>query len=573
MEKRVFNKAFWHKAVGLHKKPKRLNLKANKNGLFFCPIKECDSEAYKSQRGCRKHVYERHGWFYFFESKPNVYDVFPSEFTKQNSIVARKRAVTMDMPTFDKQCKVGKNFTMWLQTPGGGGKCLNQAEQICVKVLKYFKYCCDDVDKSWDIPEKVTNYCMGSVTLISEFVENLQETWHVGYSGVIGYANALCHMLDFRRSMGLDSANISAYISTEVYLDRMKKSLKKKMKITWNTVLTCEYLDSINCWATLQDMQKVIPFHGDRFSQILLNASNTTAIVPSHDLSFATAFLVVVLFILVKATRPMSYQYLTIEMVENLPKEGGIIDQTQFKTNYKYGFDSLVISENALDIIQGYIKCIRPRLNPACDFLLINRNGKQLSQLSNIFGRTVYLAIGKYIHPTRYRQIIETESLTRLDETEQAIITRDQKHSSNVAKIHYQKIQSQKTALSGRECMEKLNATASNTKDDDVHIPGNAVLQIPQNVANIGNVAFQITQKSQPKLTNNDSVTNENGGRKRERKELFSAHEDNFLTMGIRKYGKGKWTSILRDPEYSFHQTRKPATLMLRAKKLGLVGI
>ena len=36
--------------------------------------------------------------------------------------------------------------------------------------------------------------------------------------------------------------------------------------------------------------------------------------------------------------------------------------------------------------------------------------------------------------------------------------------------------------------MEKLNTTASNTKDDDVHIAGNVVLQIPQNVTNIGNV-------------------------------------------------------------------------------------
>ena len=33
-----------------------------------------------------------------------------------------------------------------------------------------------------------------------------------------------------------------------------------------------------------------------------------------------------------------------------------------------------------------------------------------ISKLSNIFGRVVFLAIGKYINPTRYRQIIETES-------------------------------------------------------------------------------------------------------------------------------------------------------------------
>ena len=69
----------------------------------------------------------------------------------------------------------------------------------------------------------------------------------------------------------------------------------------------------------------------------------------------------------------------------------------------------------------------------------------------------MYLAIGKYIHPTRYRQIIESESATKLDGREQAILSRDQKHTSNVAKIHYQKMQSHQVAMQGRDCIAKLN--------------------------------------------------------------------------------------------------------------------
>ena len=44
-----------------------------------------------------------------------------------------------------------------------------------------------------------------------------------------------------------------------------------------------------------------------------------------------------------------------------------------------------------------------------------------------------YLAIGKYIHPTRYRQIIETESATQLTTQKQLVITADKKYSSQVA--------------------------------------------------------------------------------------------------------------------------------------------
>ena len=54
--------------------------------------------------------------------------------------------------------------------------------------------------------------------------------------------------------------------------------------------------------------------------------------------------------------------------------------------------------------VTGYLNYIRPHLNLACNYLLVCRNGKQISNLTNIFGRVVYEEIGKYIKPTRYRQ-------------------------------------------------------------------------------------------------------------------------------------------------------------------------
>ena len=71
-----------------------------------------------------------------------------------------------------------------------------------------------------------------------------------------------------------------------------------------------------------------------------------------------------------------------------------------------YGFDSLVFLNDVLTLIKNYINFIRPRFNPCCDDVLICRNGKQISKLRNIFGRVVFLAMGKYINPTRYNQII-----------------------------------------------------------------------------------------------------------------------------------------------------------------------
>ena len=107
-------------------------------------------------------------------------------------------------------------------------------------------------------------------------------------------------------------------------------------------------------------------------------------------------------------------------------------------------------------IIDDYVQYVRPLLNSQCDYLLLNRNGLQFPKLTDLLSVLVFQAIGKYIHPTRYRQIIETESVNKLDLEEQRVVSEDQRHSSNVARVHYQKLRSRDVALKGRTCMEKL---------------------------------------------------------------------------------------------------------------------
>ena len=160
------------------------------------------------------------------------------------------------------------------------------------------------------------------------------------------------------------------------------------MKSDWREVLSADYLNSINCWAKFEKLQKIIPYHSEKYKQIILNASS-----PFTSLH---------LFLIVKASRPMTYQFLIVQIEESIG-ENGIINQTIFKTKEKYGFDSLIFSNDVLTLIKNYINFIRPRLNLYCDYVLICRNGKQISRLNNIFGRVVFLTIGKYINPTLHR--------------------------------------------------------------------------------------------------------------------------------------------------------------------------
>ena len=53
----------------------------------------------------------------------------------------------------------------------------------------------------------------------------------------------------------------------------------------------------------------------------------------------------------------MTYQHLTVQMFENAKTNGGMVDQTIFKTAQKYGFNSLYF-EISLDIIDDYVQYV-----------------------------------------------------------------------------------------------------------------------------------------------------------------------------------------------------------------------
>ena len=40
------------------------------DGFFHCPVKDCNHDGFVSQRGCGKHVKRKHGWFIYFDEKP-----------------------------------------------------------------------------------------------------------------------------------------------------------------------------------------------------------------------------------------------------------------------------------------------------------------------------------------------------------------------------------------------------------------------------------------------------------------------------------------------------------------------
>ena len=170
----------------------------------------------------------------------------------------------------------------------------------------------------------------------------MENEWELSHSGQLGYLNAIYDLMDYRKSTGVSSNILTNFSISDIYLKRAKKCISKQIKMQWNKELNIETLESKGRWATLKELQQVIQFHLNHYKLILEKCKvNGLSATPS-ELTFAIRFMTVFLFLHVKGTRPMTYQYLTVDTFDNAKSNN---DQKKFKTATTYGFDSLTLEK------------------------------------------------------------------------------------------------------------------------------------------------------------------------------------------------------------------------------------
>ena len=552
-------KVNWSDIDGASPKPKRLHLEKDEaDSLYHCPIQECDHDGFQSQRGCRKHVNTKHSWFFYFDEKPDSKEMdFPMKNTIQDQTSETTKHAVKLLPSFSSSCDIGEVFTKWLTGSGGGCKKDRTAQQIVTRCLKFLRFCCEDEE---ELTFDVVDFSLCSPNLLFKFIDYLQDECKLGHGGRLGYIDAISEMIDFRKLHGASEAVLRKFSATELYLKRARKTVAKMMRLQWTQDFDIETLEARGHWATMEELLEVVKFHLPRYENTVKICKSSPAQVNPSDLTFATKFVAVYLFIKVKGSRPMTYQYLTVDMVATAKEKGGFIDQKTFKTAGKYGFDSLILTDANMQVLDGYISYVRPLLKPQCDFVLVNRNGGQHGKLGEIMSKLVFDAIGKYIHPTRYRQIVETESLNQLTSEEQRILSEDQKHSSAVAKVHYQKRRSREVAVKAHECLQKLQGSKGSEVDEDVQARfGGSTSSSTMSVETMEKASLSPPRKA---VIPTENLRTQ---RRLHRVIKFTADEDDFLKRGIDRHGYGQWTAILRDPEFKFQTGRTADSLKKRA--------
>lgn len=307
----------WSSFKNASPKPKRLHLEKESDDKYHCPVVNCEHAGFSSQRGCRKHVKTIHGWFYYFDKKPD--DECSSDVTLNGAIKQETNTRSHLIPTFPVSCVIGDAFLKWLTGCGGGGKSFRDAKQTLSRVFKFLKFCCEDED---EVSYNIIDFSISSPVMLFKFIDALQDEYQIGHSGRVGYIDSISELIDFRKVSGtLEDAVLRNVSVTEVQIKKARKSVAKMMKLQWNHDLDIETLESKGHWATMDELLKVIPFHLPRYEKILTKCK----LFPSEpvcalDLSFATRFIAIYLFLQVKCTRPMTFQYLTVGKCSKQPR-------------------------------------------------------------------------------------------------------------------------------------------------------------------------------------------------------------------------------------------------------------
>lgn len=275
----------WCNIAGAATKKRILHLQPNGEGTFTCPIGTCLVLDYKSVRGLRKHINNIHPYFYWFDEAPVVH--------KDDENIIRKqklKATTHKMPAFSLEKGLGREFLDWLKTPCGGDKAHKDAVQIGRRGMKYLMSCLGEIDSNINVSEEYMDCCLGSPGMVINFMKLLIEDMEVSSSGALSYMKSLSDMMDFRKSAGVSDDTLRSFATTEVYIRRGKENLAKRKKLEYARNLDLESLISRNSWATLEEMNDVLPHHSPHFQHVVQRCLDGEVTI--SELSFATRLVI-----------------------------------------------------------------------------------------------------------------------------------------------------------------------------------------------------------------------------------------------------------------------------------------
>ena len=299
---------------GAFAKPRRLQVQKSKDGLYFCPTDFCDHNGFLSQRGCRKHTKTKHGWYFYFDNKPKFGDD-PIKTKSKEFWLPDRRPKQQKIPSFSTSTVVAVEFQHWLESTAGGGKAKSQAAQVCSRAMKFLRLYFEENSDDDNATMQMVDYCLGSADLICQFLDVMENDWKLGHSGRL----SLWTFESLVDLLVMFLAILPSLISISRGQNVLSQGESRGLKITMWTLWKAKEI------GLPPKNFKLIPFHKVYIEDILSRCKESPSSILSSELTFATRYLPVFLIIEVKGTRPMTYQYLTVDMCEKRSPMDGLL--------------------------------------------------------------------------------------------------------------------------------------------------------------------------------------------------------------------------------------------------------
>ena len=153
----------WHSVNGSANGKRKLSFKENDQGKFTCPAKLCLHSDFESKRGLRKHIDNKHPWYYYFDEQPEV----KREEIELNQPMLQKKASTSSKPYYSIDEGIGKSFYQWLTTTCGGGKNEREAKQVAKRAMKFLMNSTGENESQTPLSYELIDCCLGSTTILS----------------------------------------------------------------------------------------------------------------------------------------------------------------------------------------------------------------------------------------------------------------------------------------------------------------------------------------------------------------------------------------------------------------------
>ena len=164
---------------------------------------------------------------------------------------------------------------------------------------------------------------------------------------------------------------------------------------------------------------------------------------------------------------------------------------------------------------------------------------------------------------------MEIASCRQLSSSTQSTISKDQKHSSVVARVHHQKQRLREVASKVHEYLERLHRKKGSEVEIDVpsRFSGNSASSEDQNGSKTdtssNDEGEKITETPPKRRSGVPRLKRENAFivtdfAARKKSLMFTPEEDNYLKAGIDRNGYGQWKAFLRDSEFHFKREGQP---------------